>query len=114
MKKNRPGVQLSVLCEAADLVRLEAIVYAQTTTLGVRRQPLARTTLKRAACTVNTPWGPVEGVVAYLPSGETRFSPQYESCRQVAAEQGQPLAAVYDAARGAFDPAKWEKTPADE
>ena len=104
MKKNRPGVVLSVLCREAELETCESIVFEETTTLGVRRWPVSRNVLRRLAHRVSTPWGPVEGKVAWLENGRPRFAPEYESCQEVAGRNGVPLQAVYEAARAAFDP----------
>ncbi len=103
MKKGRPGVQLTVLCAAADLQRMEDILLAETPTLGVRRWPVTRKTLQRQRHEVQTAWGPVAGVVAVRGENRTTFSPEYESCRQIAASHRVPLAEVYQAARRAFD-----------
>jgi uncharacterized protein (DUF111 family) len=103
MKKNRPGVILSVICREADIDPLEAILFRETTTLGVRRWPVARRTLKRRPHTVDTPWGPVEGKLAWSEDLPVRFSPEYESCRSVATQHQVPLSEVYQAAREAFD-----------
>jgi len=104
MKKNRPGITLSVLCLAADVAKMENLLFRETTTLGVRRWPVQRHTLKRRPHSVETSWGPVEGKLAFLADGPPRFSPEYESCRHVAGEHNVPLAKVYEAAREAFDP----------
>jgi len=104
MKKNRPGVKLSVLCKAADVEPLEAILFAETTTLGVRRWPVSRHVLARQAHAVRTPWGMVEGKVGWFAGDPPRFAPEFEACRRIAAEQKVPLRAVYDAAQRAFDP----------
>ncbi len=102
MKKNRPGVQLSVLCATADVQKLEAILFLETTTLGVRRSLLGRNVLPRNQQIIETPYGNVSGVIAQLPDGQSRFSPEFESCRKAALEQKVSLAQVYDAARRAF------------
>jgi uncharacterized protein (TIGR00299 family) protein len=102
MKKNRPGVLLSVLCEVADAERLEGILFTETTTLGVRRAVVSRRKLARQALEVSNVWGKVVGVVATLPSGEQRFSPEYESCRRLAESADVPLHNVYEAATAAF------------
>ncbi len=102
MKKNRPGILLSVLCQAADAERFETILFAETTTLGIRRYNVARRKLARQPHKVQTPWGAISGVVATLPSGEQRFSPEYESCRQVAENKNVPLREIYNAATAAF------------
>lgn len=104
MKKNRPGVTISVLCRLAELETIESILLAETTTLGVRRWPVSRRVLRRASHTVTTAWGAVEGKIGWL-DGRARFSPEYESCRRVALERAVPLRDVYEAAFRAFDPA---------
>jgi len=102
MKKNRPAVMLSVICRADDVPRLEEIIFRETATLGIRRWPAGRHTLRREACRVETPWGPVAGKLAAGPGGAVRFSPEYEDCRQIAGERDVPLAEVYQAARDAY------------
>lgn len=101
MKKNRPAVKLSVLCRASDVERVEAVILSETTSLGVRRWPVERTTLKRQAHRVQTPWGNVEGVLAEFAGGK-RFSPEFESCRRLAEANKVPLQHVYQAAKAAF------------
>jgi hypothetical protein len=102
MKKNRPGVVLSVLCREADVERMESIIFRETTTLGIRRWPVSRHVLKRRRHEVETPWGTVVGKIAIVRDGVSNFSPEYDSCREVAAAQNVPLRDVYDAARRAF------------
>jgi uncharacterized protein (TIGR00299 family) protein len=104
MKKNRPGITLSVLCGADLVAAVEAILFRETTTLGVRRWQVERRKLRRETREVETPWGRVEGVVAWLDATNARFSPEFESCRRVAEAQGLPLKTVYDAAQSAFRP----------
>jgi uncharacterized protein (TIGR00299 family) protein len=105
MKKNRPGVALSVLCNAADIERIEAVLFCETTTLGVRRWPASRRKLDRRRHEVTTPWGPIDGVLAILPGHPPSFSPEYETCRRVAEERNVPLRFIIEAAQRAFDPA---------
>ena len=103
MKKNRPGVKVTVLCRPADAAAVEDVLFSETTTLGVRRWMVARTVLRRQPHTVSTPWGPVEGKIGWLRDGPPRFTPEFESCRRVAEEQNLPLREVYEAAQKAFD-----------
>ena len=105
MKKNRPGVMLSALCNAADVERLERVLFRETTTLGVRRWPVSRHKLPREKHSVQTPWGPVEGMLAWVDETPS-FSPEFESCRRLAEEQRLPLKTIYEAALKAFDPLK--------
>jgi uncharacterized protein (DUF111 family) len=93
---------LSVICQADDVQRLEEILFRETTTLGIRRWLAGRHKLRREACQVETPWGPVAGKLATGAGGAARFSPEYEDCRRVAAERQLPLAEVYEAARHAY------------
>ena len=67
MKKGRPGVLISVQAAPVDADRLEAILFAETQTLGVRRTTVQRTVLARRSHEVTTAWGVVAGKVAYLP-----------------------------------------------
>jgi uncharacterized protein (DUF111 family) len=98
MKKNRPGIKLTVLCNPAEAAAVEDVLLRETTTLGVRRWMADRKVLPRRQQTVDTPWGPVEGKVAVLPDGKERFSPEFEACRQIAEQHGVALREVYEAA----------------
>ncbi len=102
MKKDRPAVKLSVVCRPGDAALIEDVLFAETTTLGIRRISAARTVLRREPCTVETPWGPVAGVIGWRGDGSPRFSPEYEACRRAAMENDVPLRDVYEAAAKAF------------
>jgi hypothetical protein len=104
MKKNRPAVVVSVLCRGEELAALEQTLFRETTTLGVRRWPVSRTRLERRPYRVETPWGPVDGVLALIPGQPPRFSPEFEACRVLARSQDAPLRTIYEAALKAFDP----------
>jgi hypothetical protein len=103
MKKNRPGVKLTVLCHARQMEALEAILFRETETLGIRRWPASRHVLQRRPHQVTTAWGPIEGKLAWGHGGPARFSPEYESCRRVAERHKLPLKHVYEAAQRAFE-----------
>ncbi|HTQ40391.1 MAG TPA: nickel pincer cofactor biosynthesis protein LarC [Pirellulales bacterium] len=104
MKKNRPGVLLSVLCQPSEAERMEGIIFRETTTLGVRRSTVSRRKLARKPHTVTTPWGPIDGVLAMLPDGQVRFSPEFESCRLMAKKHHLALRIVFEAALRGFTP----------
>jgi pyridinium-3,5-bisthiocarboxylic acid mononucleotide nickel chelatase len=106
MKKNRPAVKLTVLCRPADIEKLERIIFKETATLGVRRWAACRHKLERRAHRVDTSYGPIEGKLAVLEDGAVSFSPEFESCRQVADARQIALREVYDAARRAFEQAE--------
>lgn len=101
MKKNRPGVLLSVIAEPATVAELEAILFRETGTFGIRRTTAERSKLRREAVTVETPWGPVQAKCGGRAGGFEIVTPEYEDCARVAREQGVPLRDVYAAVRSA-------------
>ena len=102
MKKSRPGVLLSVLAAEAALPALEAILFRETETFGVRRYPVQRSKLRREATTVPTPWGPVRGKRGWREGGPEVFTPEYEDCARAARLHGVALHEVYAAVRQAY------------
>jgi uncharacterized protein (DUF111 family) len=106
MKKNRPGVILSVLSPPDKVPKLEKIIFRETSTLGIRRWPVSRHKLERRAHSVDSDWGPILGKLAILSDGTASFSPEYEACRSIAAQHNVPLKDVYEAARKAYKAAE--------
>jgi uncharacterized protein (TIGR00299 family) protein len=102
MKKNRPGVTLTVLCQPEKIEKVEKILFRETTTLGVRRWPVSRHKMERKPHTVETEFGPIEGKLGWIAGEPPSFSPEFESCSRVANAKNVPLRAVYDAAHLAF------------
>jgi pyridinium-3,5-bisthiocarboxylic acid mononucleotide nickel chelatase len=98
MKKQRPGVMLGVIATAEKLSELEAVLFAETGTFGVRRYQAERSKLQREAVTVATPWGPVRAKRGWRDGVEV-LTPEYEDCAALARSSGVPLRAVYDAVR---------------
>jgi len=94
MKKNRPGMLLTVLCKPEDAAKLTQIIFAETTTLGVRRREERRQALARKWVTVGTQWGEVRVKVASMNGTVTNYAPEYEDCRRIAAEHRVPLKSV--------------------
>ena len=90
MKKNRPGVQLTCLCRLEDREKLVSVLFAHTTTLGVRESLCIRYTLARSQRTVETEHGPVR-VKEARGWGVTREKPEYEDVANIAREQGLTL-----------------------
>ena len=103
MKKNRPGVLLTVLCAEADADRFSEMILRETTALGVRRHAADRRKLRREVVTVETPLGQVRVKLGRLNGELVQAAPEYESCRDVAAKAGVPLKAVYAAAQKALE-----------
>jgi pyridinium-3,5-bisthiocarboxylic acid mononucleotide nickel chelatase len=102
MKKNRPGILLSVLAEPERAADLEAILFRETTTLGVRRTLISRHKLERKVHAVKTPWGPVQGKLGWRPGMAAVFSPEYEDCARLAREHGVALREIYAHAQQAY------------
>jgi uncharacterized protein (TIGR00299 family) protein len=101
MKKNRPGVMLCVMCEQGTEPAMEAILFAETPTLGIRQKWMMRAKLRRRQETVETPFGPIRVKVGEREGGLTA-TPEYEDCRVAAKRNNVPLQTVMEAARAAF------------
>lgn len=102
MKKNRPGVLLTVLAPAELAAKMEKIIFRETGTLGIRRWTACRHKLERRPHTVETAFGSIAGKIAVLSDGDLSFSPEYEACRKIAEERQLPLKDVYEAALRAY------------
>lgn len=98
MKKNRPGVLLWVLGEIADRDKLSMILFAETSTLGIRSYPVTRVALRRESKEVVTPYGGVRVKLAHSPDGRVNVAPEYEDCKRLARAKEVPLKLVYEAA----------------
>ena len=94
MKKSRPGALLTVLAKMEDANRLTKTIFAETTTLGVRRREEQRQTLSRRWETVDTTWGPVRIKIANLNGSISNYAPEYEDCRTLAEAQQVPLRTI--------------------
>jgi uncharacterized protein (TIGR00299 family) protein len=103
MKKNRPGVLLTILCAAVDRERFTELLLRETTALGVRRYSAERRKLKRAVTKVQTPFGEVEVKTGSLDGKRIQAAPEFESCKRAAAERGVPIKDVYQAAIAAIN-----------
>ncbi len=96
MKKGRPAVEITVLAPEERWEELARLVFAETTTLGVRISREARRTLPRRIETVTTPWGEARVKVASLAGGEERAAPEYEDARALARVSGLPFREVME------------------
>ena len=101
MKKSRPGVTLRVIAAAADRDRLAAVIFAETSTIGLRWAPWRRLVLPRETRRVETEYGTVAVKVATAPDGATNLAPEFEDCRRLARERGVAAKLVYQAALAA-------------
>lgn len=87
MKKNRPAWLLTVLCKEEQVSVMEQIIFRETTTIGIRRQEMGRTILKREKRAVTTPLGKVEVKVCTF-DGQEYFYPEYESVKKLCEKTG--------------------------
>jgi len=101
MKKDRPGVQLSVLGPAAQEAVLTRVLLTETTTLGVRAQPVTRYEADRTTTTVDTAYGPVQVKVKVMDGTPLGAKPEYDACVRLAQAHGVPVRVVLEAAQAA-------------
>jgi len=102
MKKNRPGMLVTVLCRPADEAKFHEMLFAETTTLGIRSYLAGRHILPRQWETVHTRFGEVRIKVARLNGHVRQASPEFEDCRKLAEAQNVPLQRVMDEAMQAW------------
>jgi uncharacterized protein (TIGR00299 family) protein len=103
MKKNRPGVLLSILCRDKERATLSELLFSETTTLGIRAYEVERRALERDIVTVETQYGSIDVKVGQLNGHIIKVMPEYDHCRQAARAAKVPLRVVEEAARNAFD-----------
>jgi hypothetical protein len=104
MKKNRPGVLLTVLCAESDADKFSELILLETSAFGVRRHLAERRKLVREFTEVKTPYGKVTVKIGRLNGRIVQASPEFESCKTVSNKAKVPLKSVYEAAlRGVND-----------
>ena len=94
MKKNRPGTVLTVLARPEHETKLRALLFRESSTLGIRTRHEKRYALPRHHVAVVTPWGEVRMKVAHLNGAVSQYAPEYEDCRRIAVEHHVPLKTV--------------------
>jgi hypothetical protein len=102
MKKGRPGILVTALVEPGRREAAEEVLFAETTTLGVRRQEWERTVLDREVVTVETPYGPVGVKVGRRGGRVYNAQPEFDDCQRAAAARGVPVKEVWAAAVAAY------------
>ena len=99
-KKNRPAYTLPVICKETDRENLENLIFAETTTIGIRREKMQRTILKRELCTFETLLGKATVKICTLPDGQIRCYPEYDSVAELAERNQISFHEAYDKIRG--------------
>jgi hypothetical protein len=105
MKKSRPGFLLTVVCHPEAVAACEAVLFRETTTLGIRRSMQERSLLQREIQSVQTAYGTVQVKVAWLDriqSQPTNVQPEYEDCARIAREHQLPWKTVHQLALQAW------------
>ena len=98
-KKNRPAYTLTVICKEEDRESLENLIFAETTTIGIRRVEMQRTILQREICTFETPLGEAAAKICTLPDGQVRCYPEYDSAAELAERNQISFREAYDSIR---------------
>jgi len=104
MKKNRPGVLLTVLCTESDADKFSEMMLRETSAFGIRRTLAERRKLRREFATVKTPYGNVTVKLGKLKGCVVQAAPEFESCKEVARRTKVPLRQVFEAAARATKP----------
>jgi pyridinium-3,5-bisthiocarboxylic acid mononucleotide nickel chelatase len=109
MKKNRPGLLITILSEPANVAELIDLVFRETTTIGVRTHEVRRKTLAREFVPVETPLGEVRMKVSRRNGSLLNATPEYDDCQRIATERGVPLREVMAAAAFEFQKQRQKK-----
>ena len=102
MKKQRPGMLLSVLCQPPDAEKFADLIFTHTSAFGLRMSEVTRWKLRRDFVKVATPYGEIAVKRGFRGEELLQIAPEYESCRAAAQTHDCPLQSVYDAARAAL------------
>ncbi|MGD9873835.1 MAG: nickel pincer cofactor biosynthesis protein LarC [Kiritimatiellia bacterium] len=98
MKKNRPGVLLTVICETSSAEKLQEIIFLESTTFGIRRYPVERAVLARRIEEVETVYGKIRVKIGTWQGRDITRSPEMDDCIAAARASGVPVRKVYEAA----------------
>lgn len=91
MKKNRPGVELSILCQADIVEVLTELIFRETGTLGIRQQAIKRIVLDRETSVVTSPYGEITVKTAKFKGKTIQTKPEFEDCKKIAIKTNTPL-----------------------
>jgi pyridinium-3,5-bisthiocarboxylic acid mononucleotide nickel chelatase len=102
MKKNRPATMLSVLCQLSALEKIQEIIFAETSTFGIRYREMNRKTLDRELVEVTTSAGQIQIKIGRHDGKILQVAPEFESCLAAAQRTRQPLKRIYELAVETF------------
>src|SRR5260221_9300543 len=98
MRRSGRGVMLWVLVDMPDREKLNAIIFAETSTIGIRSYPVTRVALQRESKEVITSYGLVRVKLSRTQDGRVHTAPEYEDCKRLAREKNLPLKLIYEEA----------------
>jgi len=104
MKKSRPAVKISVLCNVREREAMEEVFWLQTSTFGLRTYPVSKAMLRKEFSKQPTKYGEISVKHAYFRGRRIKSKPEYEDCKRLAREKGVTLKEIYDSL-------KFEKSP---
>ena len=96
MKKGRPGIILSIICEKELSDVVSEVLFTESTTLGIRSFPFRKNTLVRKFETINTKYGPVTVKRSFYKNAEVSCKPEFDECKKIAEIKGLPVKEIYD------------------
>jgi uncharacterized protein (TIGR00299 family) protein len=96
MKKSRPAVKISILCDAGARNAVEEVLWLHSSTFGVRSHKISKTMLKRDLSAVSTKYGDISVKNAYFRGRKIKSKPEYEDCKRLAKEKGVSVKEIYD------------------
>jgi pyridinium-3,5-bisthiocarboxylic acid mononucleotide nickel chelatase len=102
MKKNRPGLLLTLVCPVGQVDDMAKLIFAETTTIGIRYSHSRRKTLERRFLKVDTEYGTITIKASFYEDRRVNFVPEYEDCRRIAAAKGIALKEILAAANRAY------------
>ena len=103
MKRGRPAILLTALVEAPFLDKITEILFAETTTLGLRVRPVARKKLERKIKREKTPRGTLRVKTAFHNGKEIRARPEFRDVRRLARQKGEPLRTLWEEIMGGYE-----------
>ena len=104
MKKSRPAVKISVLCEAGHREAMEEVFWLQTSTFGLRAYPVSKAMLRREYSRQSTRYGEIAVKHACFRGRRIKSKPEYEDCKKLAGEKNVALREIYDELKGENNP----------
>jgi uncharacterized protein (DUF111 family) len=96
MKKSRPAITVSVLCDTGQQKTMEEILWLNSSTFGVRSYRVAKSMLKRETAKVKTKYGEISVKNGFLNGRLIKSKPEYEDCRKLAKENGVSIQEIYE------------------